>query len=164
MTQSSPPTNEIAIFAAGCFWGVEEVFRSLHGVIETSVGYTGGETNEPSYEQVCSGGTGHAEAVKIIFNPQKISYEMLLKVFFENHNPTCLNYQGPDFGSQYRSVIFYTTLAQKVLAENFKSLEQSSGKWNKPVVTEIIEAKDFFSAEDYHQKYLMKRGLGSCHI
>lgn len=164
MKPSSSPSVETAIFAAGCFWGVEETFRQIPGVISTEVGYTGGTTEVPSYEQVCSGQTGHAEALKIIFDPSKVSYEELLKVFYENHNPTTLNYQGPDFGSQYRSGIFTTTPEQKILAEKAKAAEEASGKWKKPVVTEITEATPFYPAEDYHQKYLMKRGLGSCHI
>jgi len=164
MALAPSTTVETAIVAAGCFWGVEEVFRAIDGVIETTVGYTGGCTKDPSYEQVCSGGTGHAEGVRIVFDPAKVSYDDLLKVFFENHNPTSLNYQGPDFGSQYRSAIFYLTPEQKIIAENYKKSEQESGRWKNPVVTEIVEAKDFYPAEDYHQKYLMKRGLGSCHL
>ena len=161
---SSLAITETAIFAAGCFWGVEETFRTTPGVTATEVGYTGGATENPSYEQVCTDGTGHAEAVKVVFDPSKVSYEALLKIFYDNHNPTCLNYQGPDFGSQYRSAIFFTTLEQQKLAEKAKAVERASGKWIKPVVTDIVPAVAFYPAEDYHQKYLMKRGLGSCHI
>lgn len=160
--ESSP--TETAIFAAGCFWGVEETFRELPGVISTEVGYTGGHTEHPTYEQVCSDLTGHAEALKIVFDPQIVSYEKLLDVFFRNHNPTTVNQQGPDFGSQYRSAIFSTTPAQQKAAEAAKEKEGTSGTWKRPVVTEITKATAFYSAEDYHQKYLMKRGLGSCHI
>lgn len=162
--QNASPKTETAIFAAGCFWGVEETFRTTPGVVGTEVGYTGGSIENPTYEQVCNDGTGHAEAVKVDYDPTKVSYEALLKIFYENHNPTCLNYQGPDFGSQYRSAVFFTTPGQQKLAEAAKAAEQKSGKWNKPVVTEIVPAGEFYPAEDYHQKYLFKRGLGSCHI
>lgn len=164
MRDAPSPVTETAIFAAGCFWGVEETFRTTPGVIATEVGYTGGTTQDPSYEQVCSGSTGHAEAVKVVFDPSRVSYEALLKVFYANHNPTCLNYQGPDFGSQYRSAVFFTTPEQQRKAEIAKEAEGASGKWTKPVVTEIVPAGVFTPAEDYHQKYLMKRGLGSCHL
>lgn len=157
--------TETAIFAAGCFWGVEETFRQLPGVIGTEVGYTGGHVENPTYEQVCTDQTGHAEAVKITFDPAVIAYGKLLDVFFANHNPTCLNYQGPDFGSQYRSAIFYDSPVHKAIAEETVERERRSGKWGgRPVVTQIVPAVPFYSAEDYHQKYLMKRGLGSCHI
>ncbi len=164
MKTESPRPTETAIFAAGCFWGVEEIFRTTPGVIATEAGYTGGTIENPSYEQVCSSGTGHAEAVKIVFDPSQVSFGALLKIFYDNHNPTCLNYQGPDFGSQYRSAVFFTTPEQQKLAENVKAAEQASGKWTKPVVTEIVPASAFYPAEDYHQKYLLKRGLGSCHL
>ena len=164
MEKESSPATQTAIFAAGCFWGVEETFRTTLGVVGTEVGYTGGTLENPTYEQVCSDGTGHAEAVKVVFDPGQISYDALLKIFYENHNPMCLNYQGPDFGSQYRSAVFFTTPEQQERAEKMKAAEQASGKWTKPVVTEIVPAPVFYSAEDYHQKYLMKRGLGSCHF
>ena len=162
--RSRPPVAETAMFGAGCFWGVEETFRQLPGVLETEVGYAGGSTENPTYEQVCSDATGHAEVVKIKFDPKKISYEKLLKTFFSSHNPTTLNYQGPDFGSQYRSAIFFFSDEQKKDAEKEKETQGKSGIWKKPIVTEITPAKPFYSAEDYHQKYLMKRGLGSCHF
>ncbi len=160
------PTSptQTAIFAAGCFWGVEEMFRKLDGVLETSVGYTGGMTDAPTYEEVCSSATGHAEAVKIVFDPTKISYEALLQMFWDNHNPTTPNQQGPDFGSQYRSVVFYENDEQRKAAELGKEKVEKSGRWKKPVVTQIVPAQTFFPAEDYHQQYLKKRGLGSCHI
>lgn len=157
-------SSQTAVFAAGCFWGVEELFRKLDGVSETSVGYTGGMTEAPTYEDVCSSATGHAEAVKITFDPAKISYDRLLETFFDNHNPTTPNQQGPDFGSQYRSVVFYENDEQRAAAELYKEKVEKSGRWKKPVVTQIVPAQTFYPAEDYHQKYLMKRGLGSCHI
>lgn len=154
----------LATFGAGCFWGVEETFRQLPGVAETRVGYTGGHTNHPTYEQVCSDTTGHAEALEITFDPQQISYEQLLQVFWENHNPTTPNQQGPDFGSQYRSVIFtHSQEQEKAARASLEALERSS-TWKRPIVTEIVPATTFWPAEDYHQKYLLKRGLGSCHI
>jgi peptide-methionine (S)-S-oxide reductase len=156
--------TETALFAAGCFWGVEEMFRQMEGVISTEVGYTGGHTENPTYETVCSDQTGHAEALKIVFDPAKISYEKLLAVFFENHNPTTKDQQGPDFGLQYRSAIFFTTPVQEKIAKSAKEKQDTSGMWKYPVVTEITAASMFYPAEDYHQKYLMKRGLGSCHI
>jgi peptide-methionine (S)-S-oxide reductase len=155
---------ETAIFASGCFWGVEEEFRKLPGVISTEVGYTGGTTENPTYEEVCTSRTGHAEAVRIEFDPKKISYQKLLEVFFENHNPTQLNYQGFDVGPQYRSAIFYENEMQKNEAEYAKEALQKSGKFKRPIVTEIKPAAPFYKAEDYHQKYLYKRGLDSCHI
>ncbi|MBP7114257.1 MAG: peptide-methionine (S)-S-oxide reductase MsrA [Candidatus Peribacteraceae bacterium] len=163
MTNDSLITDT-AIFAAGCFWGVEETFRVLPGVISTEVGYTGGHTENPTYEAVCTDTTGHAEALKIVFDPAIISYAELLRVFFANHNPTTKNQQGPDFGSQYRSAIFTIGEGQKNIAEAVKEKEEKSGIWKHPLVTEITEATQFTSAETYHQKYLQKRGLGSCHI
>lgn len=157
--------TETAIVAAGCFWGVEETLRQIPGVISTEAGYTGGTVDAPTYEQVCSDQTGHAEAVKIIFDPQKVSYEKILDAFFELHNPTTLNYQGPDFGSQYRSAIFFTTLKQQQAAQKSIDKQRASGKWGgRPIVTQVVMADKFYPAEAYHQKYLMKRGLGSCHI
>ncbi len=156
--------TDTAIFAAGCFWGVEETFRILPGVLSTEVGYIGGHTEFPTYETVCNGDTGHAEAIKIIFDPSQISYAELLKIFFANHNPTTKDQQGPDFGSQYRSAIFCTTPEQEKIAKAAKEKEDASGTWNHPVVTEISPAGPFTSAETYHQKYLQKRGMGSCHI
>lgn len=156
---------QIATFAAGCFWGVEETFRKLPGVQETAVGYTGGRLPNATYENVCGGGTGHAEAVQIQYDPSKISYEALLKVFWENHNPTTLNAQGPDTGSQYRSAIFFHTPAQKLAAQLSKETLQKSAQWGgRKIVTEITAAGPFYRAEEYHQKYLMKRGAESCRI
>lgn len=156
---------EIATFAAGCFWGVEETFRCTKGVKETEVGYTGGTKKDPTYEDVCTGGTGHAESVRVTFDPAEISYDELLQIFWSNHNPTTRNQQGPDFGSQYRSVIFYHSEDQKKLAEASKQKLQASEKYsNKEIVTEIVEAGPWYPAEEYHQKYVMKKGGGSCHV
>ena len=153
---------ETAIFAAGCFWQVEEVFRHLPGVTETAVGYTGGTAPNPSYEQVCSDRTGHAEAVRVTFDPKKVSYEKLLRVFWENHDPTKLNRPGPDVGRQYRSAIFYATDEQRRIAEKSKAERERSGKFTRPIVTEILPAGSFYRAEDYHQQYLEKQGLATC--
>ncbi len=158
---SSP---EIATVGAGCFWGVEEVFRVLPGVIKTEVGYSGGTTASPTYEAVCTDLTGHAEVVQITYDPNVISYESLLDIFWKNHNPTTQNQQGPDFGSQYRSVIFVHSSKQRMIAEGSKKALEESGLWKRPIVTHIEEAKVFTPAEDYHQQYLQKRGLGSCHF
>src|SRR5438309_11108845 len=145
---------EKATFAAGCFWGVEAVFRQIEGVTATRVGYTGGDFKNPTYKDVCSGTTGHAEAVEVEYDPSKVTYEELLEVFWENHDPTTLNRQGPDFGSQYRSVVFYHTPEQKAAAEAFKENLQRSGRFGKPVVTVIAPAPNFWRAEEYHQRYL----------
>ena len=153
-----------ATFGAGCFWGVEAAFRQLQGVISTSVGYTGGSLKNPTYENVCSGNTGHAEAVEVIYDPARISYEQLLQVFWENHDPTTLNRQGPDIGAQYRSAIFYHTPEQMAAALAAKEKLQTSGRYKRPIVTEITAASPYYLAEDYHQQYLEKRGLASCHI
>lgn len=153
-----------AAFGAGCFWGVEETFRTTKGVKETAAGYMGGRTKDPTYREVCNADTGHAEVVYLEYDPAEITYEQLLDVFWKNHNPTTINRQGPDFGSQYRSVIFYYTHEQKALAEASKEKMDASGKWQNPIVTQIVEAPAFYKAEDYHQKYLMKKGLQSCHI
>jgi len=149
-------TTEKATFAAGCFWGVQEVFDALNGVLKTEVGYMGGTKPEPTYEQVCGGGTGHAEAVQITYDPSQISYEQLLKTFWENHNPTTPDRQGPDIGSQYRSVIFYHTEAQRKAAEKSKEELANSGQWKDPIVTHIVPADTFWRAEEYHQKYFEK--------
>ncbi len=162
--QTPTAVTETATFAAGCFWGVEEIFRTRPGVIDTVVGYTGGTMDGPTYEEVCTDQTGHAEAVQVTYDPKKISYEELLKIFWENHNPTTPNRQGPDIGSQYRSVIFYHTPEQEKAARGSKEMLQSSGKYKKPIVTEIVAATPFYKAEEYHQKYLVKRGLETCHI
>lgn len=154
----------IATFGAGCFWGVEEVFRTEDGVLETNVGYMGGTTANPTYQDVCSSATGHAEVVQVKFDPSKVDYGRLVDLFFENHNPTQLNRQGPDVGTQYRSVIFYQDESQKSVAEQKKSELIASEQFKKPIVTAIEPAQDYWPAEDYHQKYLLKRGLTSCHI
>ena len=155
---------ETASFAAGCFWGVEAAFRELDGVISTEVGYMGGHTKDPNYGDVCTGTTGHAEAVQITYDPTKISYEKLLNTFWNKHDPTTKNRQGPDIGEQYRSIIFYHNDEQKKLAVESKDKLDSSGKYRSPVVTEIIPAPIFYLAEDYHQQYLEKRGRKFCGI
>ncbi len=155
---------EKASFASGCFWGVEATFRDLKGVVSTSVGYMGGSTEDPTYGDVCSGSTGHAETVQIIYDPTKISYEKLLETFWNKHDPTTKNRQGPDVGSQYRSIIFYHNEEQKKLAIESKKKLDESGKYNQPIVTEIIPAPKFYPAEDYHQQYLEKRGRKFCGI
>lgn len=153
---------EIATFAAGCFWGVEELFRTTPGVKETAVGYCGGKTDKPTYEDVCNNETGHAEAVEVRYDPKEISYQKLLEMFWKNHDPTTPNRQGPDFGTQYRSVVFFHSKEQEKTAKEAKEKLQKS--FSKPIVTEIVPAQTFFKAEDYHQKYFMKRGGGTCHI
>jgi len=153
---------EKATFAAGCFWGVEAAFRKLKGVLSTTVGYSGGETKSPTYEEVCSDRTGHAEVVLVEYNPFVISYEQLLNLFWEVHDPTQRNRQGPDVGSQYRSVIFYHTSEQ--MAAALVSKEKAQKKQKKPIVTEVLPAVGFYRAEDYHQQYLEKRGLSSCDL
>ncbi|MEX0299374.1 MAG: peptide-methionine (S)-S-oxide reductase MsrA [Kordiimonas sp.] len=154
----------MATFGAGCFWGVEEIFRTTEGVSETAVGYTGGTKDQPTYQEVCTGNTGHAEVVQVQFDPEAISYAALVDIFFDNHNPTQLNMQGPDVGTQYRSVIFFEDAEQKSIAETKKQELIASGRFKKPIVTLIEPAETFWPAEDYHQKYLQKRGLSSCHI
>jgi len=155
---------EKATFAAGCFWGVEEAFRTLDGVLETAVGYMGGHTENPTYHQVCSGETGHAEVVHLKFDPEQISYAQLLDKFWGKHNPTCLNFQGWDVGSQYRSVIFYYSEEQRQIAEESKAQLAASGKYRDPIVTEITSAMPFWRAEEYHQQYVLKNKPGySCH-
>ena len=156
--------TEKATFAAGCFWGVEETFRKTKGVVNTAVGYTGGQMKNPSYEDVCSDETGHAEAVQVEFDPKKVSYEKLLGIFWQNHDPTQLNRQGLDFGSQYRSAVFYHSEKQKQAALKSKEMLEKSKKYSKPIVTEILPAAGFYRAEEYHQQYLEKRGLSTCHI
>ena len=153
--------TEKATFAAGCFWGVEELFRKTKGVLKTSAGYTGGDFEDPTYEEVCSDRTGHAEAVLIEYDPKVISYDELLKIFWNNHDPTTPNRQGPDVGSQYRSAIFYHTEAQREEAERSRRELAESGRFKAPIVTKIVAATKFWKAEEYHQKYLLKKG-GSC--
>lgn len=164
MYTDAMPKQELATFGAGCFWGVEETFLQTPGVIDTRVGYTGGRTKDPTYEEVCTDGTGHAEAVEVTYDPEKVSYEKLLEIFWNNHNPTTKNRQGPDFGSQYRSAIFTHSPEQKAVAEKSKDALDRSGKWKTPVVTEIVDASTFYPAEEYHQKYLRKSGKSSCHM
>lgn len=153
-----------AIFAAGCFWGVQYYFDQVPGILETTAGYTGGQTENPSYEEVCGHTTGHAEAVKIIYDPAKVSYETLLKHFFRMHDPTQLDRQGPDVGDQYRSAIFYKNNEQKTAAEKVIKLLDSSSNFEKPVVTAVEPAGKFWPAEDYHQKLTARTGRGMCHI
>ena len=142
-----------AIFAAGCFWGVESNFRKVEGVISTRVGYTGGSFSEPTYKQVCSLNTGHAEAIEITFDPSKVTYDELLEVFWSIHDPTTLNRQGPDVGTQYRSTIFYINSEQKEKALNSKTRLEASKRFRRPIVTQIVPASDFWKAEEYHQQY-----------
>ena len=148
-----------ATFGAGCFWHVEDLFRKTNGVTSTKVGYIGGNLVNPTYEEVCTDKTGHAEAVQIDYDPNVISYEELLDVFWNNHDPTSLNRQGPDIGYQYRSAIFVHDDDQKKIAEKSKELLENSGKFSKPIVTEITPAPEFYRAEEYHQKYFQKHGL-----
>ena len=153
-----------ATFAAGCFWGVEATFRQLPGVTSTRVGYIGGHFDNPTYKDVCTDGTGHAEAVKVDFDPAKISYDKLLEVFWDNHDPTQLNRQGPDWGTQYRSAIFFHSAEQEAAAKASKDALEKSRRYSKPIATQIVPATTFYEAEDYHQQYLEKRGLATCHI
>ena len=154
---------EKAVFAAGCFWGVESIYQQIDGVIDTTVGYVGGRTDNPTYKEICYKDTGHAEAVEIVYDPTKVSYETLLDIFWRAHDPTTLNRQGPDVGSQYRSAVFYSTPEQKAAAEKVKASAQK--KWKKPIVTEITPIIIFYPAEDYHQDYFAKKGIKkSCHF
>jgi peptide-methionine (S)-S-oxide reductase len=157
-------TFHTATFGAGCFWGVEESFRVLDGVIDTMVGYEGGITENPSYREVCTDRTGHAEVVQMTFDPAVMTYETLLAKFFATHDPTQLNRQGPDEGTQYRSVIFFHDENQARLALDAKEALEASGRFAKPIATQIVPATTFWPAEDYHQKYLLKRGLTSCEL
>jgi methionine-S-sulfoxide reductase len=161
---TAPPAaaapTETAVFAAGCFWGTEEFFRKIPGVTATRVGYAGGTKKNPDYEEVSSGKTGHAESVEVKFDPKKVSYEKLLDSFFKMHDPTTLNRQGNDTGTQYRSAIFYLSDKQKSEAEKFKAKVEKSGAWKEPITTEIKKEDQFFPAEDYHQKYLVKNPGG----
>lgn len=157
-------TTEKATFGAGCFWGVEATFRQIPGVTNAAVGYAGGTKENPTYEDVCTDRTGHAEVVEVDFDPAQVSYEKLLDVFWANHNPTTPNRQGPDVGSQYRSVIFYHSPQQKAAAEASKEKLGQSGKFNSPIVTLIEPASKFWRAEEYHQRYLEKRGQTHCAV
>jgi len=153
-----------ATFGAGCFWGVEAAFREIDGVLATAVGYEGGSMLNPTYRDVCTDTTGHAEVVQVDFDPNLVSYETLLNVFWENHDPTTLNRQGPDTGTQYRSVIFFHGPEQEAQAITSKHALETTGAYKRPIVTQIVPAQTFYKAEDYHQQYLEKRGLRSCHI
>tara|TARA_Y100000780_G_scaffold231980_1_gene260102 strand:+ start:4057 stop:4569 length:513 start_codon:yes stop_codon:yes gene_type:complete len=155
---------QIMTFAAGCFWGVEEAFRQINGVQSTIVGYTGGKFENPTYEDVCRDKTGHAEAVQIQYDPNEVSYEQLLELFWSIHDPTTKNRQGFDIGSQYRSMISYHTPEQEAIAKKSKEELEKSRKFKNEIVTEIVQASTFYKAEEYHQKYYQKKGGGSCHI
>jgi peptide methionine sulfoxide reductase msrA/msrB len=157
--------HETAILAGGCFWGMEEIIRKIPGVIKTTVGYAGGNFANPTYEDVCTGATGHAESIQVVFDPARLSYESLLNYFFRMHDPTTLNQQHNDVGTQYRSAIFYTSEEQKQIAEQVKARWDKSGKFNRPITTEIAAATKFYPAEEYHQKYLIKHPGGyTCHV
>ena len=157
-------TMEKATFGAGCFWGVEATFRNIEGVVNATVGYAGGTKENPTYKDVCTDETGHAEVVEVEFDPTRVSYEKLLDVFWSNHNPTTLNRQGPDVGAQYRSVIFYHSPEQKTQAEASRDKIDKSGRFNRPIVTQIEPAPKFYRAEEYHQRYLEKRGQTHCAV
>jgi peptide-methionine (S)-S-oxide reductase len=153
-----------ATFAAGCFWGVEEAFRRTPGVTETAVGYMGGRLESPTYQAVCTDRTGHAEVVQVQFDPDQVSYDQLLELFWRIHDPTTLNRQGPDVGTQYRSAVFYHDESQQAAAEAMKARLDSSGSFRRPIVTEITPAATFWRAEEYHQHYVVKHGGSSCHL
>ncbi len=153
---------ETATFGAGCFWGVEETFRRVPGVVDAAVGYMGGSLDHPTYKDVCTDRTGHAEVVQVTYDPAVVEYGKLLDVFWENHDPTTLNRQGPDHGTQYRSAIFFHTPEQAEAARESKKKLDESKRLRRPVVTEIVPAKEFWRAEEYHQRYLEKRGLSHC--
>ena len=156
--------TELATFGAGCFWGVEQTFRETPGVVATAVGYEGGKTLNPTYKDVCSHTTGHAEVVRVEFDPSVVTFDQLLHVFWTNHDPTQINRQGPDFGDQYRTVIFYHSPEQQAQAEASKAALEASKVFKKPIATQIVPTETFYIAEDYHQQYLEKRGQRSCHI
>jgi peptide-methionine (S)-S-oxide reductase len=156
--------TETATFGAGCFWGIEANFRRIPGVVDAAVGYSGGHTANPTYKDVCTDETGHAEVVQVSFDPAKVSYDQLLDAFWNMHDPTQMNRQGPDFGSQYRTAIFYHSPEQKAAAEKAKAAAQASGKFRRPIATEITAAGPFYRAEEYHQRYLEKRGAAACHF
>ena len=156
--------SQKALFAAGCFWGIEDAFKKMPGVLETTVGYSGGHTESPSYDDVCSDTTGHAETVEVVFDPEKVSFEDLVRKFFDIHNPTTINRQGPDVGSQYRSAIFYLDEEQKAVAEQVKKELDEAGEYDDPIVTEVTAASTFWPAEEYHQDYYEKNPgrAGTC--
>jgi peptide-methionine (S)-S-oxide reductase len=156
--------GEIATFGAGCFWGVEAAFQRVPGVIDTAVGYSGGHTENPTYQDVCSDETGHAEVVQVTFDPAKVSFDQLLNVFWKAHDPTQVNRQGPDLGAQYRTAIFFHSPEQEAIAKKSRAALEASGKLRRPIATEITPAGIFYRAEEYHQKYLQKRGAASCHF
>jgi peptide-methionine (S)-S-oxide reductase len=156
---------QTATFGAGCFWGVESNFRQMPGVVDARVGYLGGTLDNPTYEDVCTDRTGHAEVVQVTYDPSVVSYDQLLDAFWKMHDPTQLNRQGPDYGTQYRSAIFFHTPEQEAIAKHSKQLLDASGRYKRPVVTEITAASKFYPAEDYHQRYFEKRGIApTCHI
>jgi len=158
-------SNKVAIFGAGCFWGVESAFHALDGVVDVTVGYAGGIVDQPTYRMVCSGKSGHAEVVRVEYDPSRVSFEKLLELFWQIHDPTTLNRQGPDIGTQYRSVIFYSDDRERAAAEESKRRLDESGKFRRPIVTQIVPAAEFFPAEDYHQRYYEKMGMApSCGI
>jgi peptide-methionine (S)-S-oxide reductase len=156
--------QEIATFGAGCFWGIEAAFRRVPGVLDAAVGYSGGQTQNPSYQDVCTDTTGHAEVVQVTFDNEKLSYDQLLDVFWTIHDPTQVNRQGPDYGKQYRTAIFFHSPEQQAAAKKSKQALEASGKLRRPVATEITPAGTFWRAEEYHQRYLEKHGLRQCHI
>jgi peptide-methionine (S)-S-oxide reductase len=156
--------SEIATFAAGCFWGVEVAFSKIPGVLETAVGYSNGHTENPTYKEVCTDETGHAEVVQVTFDPAKLTFQSLLDAFFALHDPTQVNRQGPDFGKQYRTAVFYHSPEQEAAAKATIASLNASGKFKRPIATEVTPAGKFYRAEEYHQKYLEKRGVTSCHI
>ncbi len=164
MTANPTDRIETATFGAGCFWGVEAEFRREPGVVDAAVGYSGGTMVDPTYKDVCTDRTGHAEVVQVKFDAARVSYQRLVELFFELHDPTMKNRQGPDFGSQYRSAIFYHSPEQQRVGEEIKIRLEKSGRFCRPIVTEITPAAEFYRAEEHHQRYLEKRGQASCHV
>lgn len=153
-----------ATFAAGCFWGVEDAFRQVKGVTDVTVGYTGGHTKNPTYKEVCTDRTGHAEAVEVEFDPNQVSYRELLAVFFQSHDPTQMNRQGPDYGTQYRSAVFFHDAEQEAETRGAKEALEKAGIFKRPIVTQIVAAPEFYRAEEYHQRYFEKNGIHACHL
>lgn len=156
--------SEVATFAAGCFWGVEAAFQRVPGVVDTAVGYSGGHTDNPTYRDVCTDETGHAEVIQVTFDPSQVTFAQLLEVFWNAHDPTQVNRQGPDVGTQYRTAIFFHSPEQEEIAKKSRAALEASGKFRRPIATEITPAGKFYRAEEYHQKYLQKRGAASCHF